>query len=57
MPLLVQPVEDHRGELEHPVVVGDERQPAADRIQTGRGRFVETVIGEVGLVHDLGDVP
>jgi hypothetical protein len=55
--MLVQPVEDCAAHLEHALVVEHKREPSTDDVEAGGAWLVETVISEVGLVHDPSEIP
>jgi hypothetical protein len=55
--VLVQAVEQRRRESEQLFVVTDHRQAAQEYVEPGRLGRVVALVGQIGLVHDLGDLP
>src|SRR5919197_3403667 len=55
--VLVKTVEQRRREGEQLLVVAYHREPAQEHVESGALGRVIALVGQVGLVHDLGDLP
>src|SRR5262245_51068209 len=55
--MLVQSVEDCAAQLEHALVVEHKRETSTDDVEPRGAGLVETVVSEVGLVHDPSEIP
>src|SRR6266542_2327104 len=55
--VLVQPIEQWARQPEQLVVIADHREPPEEHVEPARLRSVVALIGEVGLVHHLADLP
>src|SRR5262245_26473333 len=55
--VLVEAVEERPREGEQLLVVAYHRESAQEHVEAGRLGRIEALVGEIGLVDDLGDLP